>query len=134
MSSGRKRRRAPDLDFSRPDDGGGAEGRKRELAVIPRGDRLLHPRDAIGVESREENRRLDLRARDGKLVLDAAEFSAARDGHREIASTGLDRGSHPAERNDDAVERTPGKTLVSYQPAFERLSGKNARGHAGGRA
>ncbi len=130
----RKRCRAFDLDLAGPDDGGGPESQESELGMVSRGKRLLHPRGAVGVESREQHGGLHLGARDGKLVVDRAESPTSGDRHRKTALASLDGGAHSGQRNHDPVERAAREALVPDQAAFEGLAGEDASGHARGRA
>ena len=67
-----------------------------------------------GVEPREQNARLDLRARDRELVADAVQL-AALDDQRRLPVVGLHAGAHQRERLRDAFHRPAPERLVAGQ-------------------
>ena len=82
----------------------GAGRLEHQLGVVARRLRLDDRRLALGVEPGEEDRRLDLRARDRQLVGDRAQRPAL-DPERQVPVVGLDAGAHAAERLGDPLHR-----------------------------
>ena len=66
--------------------------------MVARGRGLDHRRGAVGVESREQDRRLHLRRRDRERILDPTQRCRAADGDRRMAVGRLDARAHPPQR------------------------------------
>ena len=79
-----------------------------------------------GEQPGEQDRRLDLRARDGQRVVDRVE-RAPGDRHRQVAVRRLEARAHAAERLGDPTHRPPRERLVARQlEALTVLSGEDA--------
>ena len=85
---------------------------QHQLGVVARRQRLDDGRLALGVEAREQDARLHLRARDRQLVRDALE-RAALDRERRRALGRLDPRAHAAQRLGDPLHRALRERLVA---------------------
>ena len=102
---------------------GRAGGSQHPLGVVAARDGLDHGR-RVGDEPGEQHARLDLRARDRKLVLDAGQRRAVDRERREAALARLDPRPHQRQRLGDPVDRAPANRVVAVElearPLLER--------------
>ncbi len=110
-----------------------AEGLQHALSVIARDRRLDHRRGTVRVEPGEEQRRLDLRARDFGGHTPPGEPRPARDAHRRATAIGLDPCPERAQGLRGALHRPPHQGFVADEHAVERLRRKQAHEEPHGR-
>jgi hypothetical protein len=103
----------------------GAGVLEHPFAVIATRDRLAdHGRPGARVQSGEEQARLDLRARDRKLVPNRGE-RASLDDERSVAVGRLDPSAHLAQRPRDPLERAARERLVADELEPAVLTGED---------
>ncbi len=140
-----RRRRAPSTSVPRrrapPSDRGGeavaldrhAEGREHPLGVVAARGRLADGRPSLGLQAREQHRRLHLGARDGQVVRQAAE-AAAVDRQRRLA-VGREHGrAHGPQGRGHPLDGPSAQGLVAREHRAERPAGEGAGEHADRRA
>ena len=118
----RQLRRRLGRDGARTPSHGRAGGGQHQLGVVARRHRLADRRRALGVEGGEQDRGLDLRARDRQDVLDPFERIVAFDDERIRAHLR----AHPFERLGDAIHRAGAQRLVAGELETAALSGEDA--------
>jgi hypothetical protein len=101
--------------------------------VVSCGERLDDRCTAARVETRVEDARLDLGARDRQLVADPLQLPALEHEGR-LAAGGLDTRTHLGERFSDPIHRTPPERVVACQLEAPLLPGEEAGEETQGRA
>ena len=102
-----------------------SESGEHPLGVVAGGRRLLDPRAATGVEPREQEARLHLRARNLGAVVDSGEPAPAPDRERRgAAGRRLDLRPHLRQRLGDPAHRAPRQRLVPHEGGVEPLARK----------
>lgn len=112
----------------------GAEFEEGDFGVIARGYRLGDGSAAIGKESGEKNGGLDLRARQGRGVINGAKRSAANGERREFAFAGGNVRAHKREGLDDAAHGTAAQGRIASKCRGKLLTCEDARKKAHGGA
>jgi hypothetical protein len=107
------------------DLGAAAEGRERPFGVIAGRGRLHHAGGPLGVQTREEDRALDLRARRLGLVRNRVQPCAV-DRDRRVAVGRLDAGAHALQRPDDAAHRPAGQRSIPDHRRRKGVAGQHA--------
>ena len=93
-----------------------AESREHPLGMIPRDERLRHGRGRIRIQPREEDRGFHLRAGNGTVVRNAAQFLSCGDNAERqiiVVVPAVDPRAHLSERQEDAPHRTARERRVS---------------------
>ena len=90
--------------------------------VIPRPHQFPNGGSALGAKRREQDRRLDLRARDRRLVVHGSERRVPDDGEwrQRVGSSGVQHRAHRAQGPDDTGHRTPSQRGVAVQDGVHR--------------
>ena len=96
------------------------------LGVVARRDRLGDRGLAVRREPREQDRGLDLGARDGRVVADRRERGAAADRERQQRATAA-TGEHRAHPGSGSVIRPIGRRRSDASPSRTREQGRPAR-------
>ena len=109
-----------------------AERAQGELGVIARRHRLTDDCRPSCLQSRQQDRALDLRARHERVVSNAVEQlgAGAMDHERGISIIGGDEGAHSFERFGHPTHRPPAQRGIARDPRHEWLSGQHARQQA----
>ena len=87
-----------------------AEGAEHPLRMVPRDAGFLHAGAAACVETGQQERRLDLRARHVEWVVAARRAGATADGDRRPAVVGRDVGAHASQGRGDPLHWPPAST------------------------
>src|SRR6267154_1189875 len=95
-------------------------------------NRFFDAGSPIGIESRKEQRRLNLGAGDRNRVVNRLQSSSCQT-QRRPAALGFNSRPHHFERLNDARHRTTRKRRISLELTSEFLPGKNPAQHANGR-
>ena len=112
---------------------GDAPGPKHPLGVVARRDLFRDPRLAVRGETREQDRRLQLRARDGRLVVDRGQRRAAGDRERQQRAPRRPAKRAPIARSGSTT-RPIGRRRSDASPSSTAKSGRPARTPASRRA
>src|SRR2546422_8520827 len=102
------------------------------LRVIARAVRLANRDAHVPGESGEQQRALDLRARDGGRVGERVQPAAANRQRERIAALLLDFGSHGAQRLSDPPHGPAAQRRVTREGRGERLAGEDSEHEPGG--
>ena len=105
--------------------------REGQFRMITCGDALVNCCAAVGMESGQEHRALDLRAWHVRREFQGRQ-GAARDRHRQAPVVGLEAGAHLRQGRDHTLHRPPAQRLVSGHCRRERVPGKNSGQQASG--
>ena len=95
--------------------------------VIAGRDRLANRRSPLRPKPRQQDRRLHLRTRHGRRVVDRPERGTTDHGQgREgVVPARVERGAHRAQRFDDTSDRAPTQRIVAVERGRHRQSGED---------
>ena len=102
--------------------------------MIARDARFRDARRPRGIKPGEQQRRLDLCARDFERMFASAEQTAALDRQRRQAVASPDRRSHQPQGSRDALHRSPHQRRIPDELGIECLTRKDSGEQAHGRA
>ena len=106
---------------------GDAEAPKHPLGVVAARSRLDDRGHAVGIQARQQHRRLDLGTGHRHPVVDRGEPARRPDAHRRRAAlSGRYPGAHPRQRLGHPAHRAPAQAFVTDQHRLERLAGQQA--------
>jgi hypothetical protein len=119
---------------------GDSQGIQHALRVVARHERLLDQRRPRGIETGQEQRALDLRARDFERVIERSELRACverpdLERRSDIVRAlrmrvAADHGAARPKRGDHASHRPLRERRVADEPRLKRLCGKHTRQQA----
>ncbi len=103
---------------------------KHPFRVVARRDRLANRRPTRRPKPRQQDRRLHLRARHRRLVLDRPERGTTDhgQGRKGVVPAGVEHGAHRAQRFDDTSHRAATQRIVAIEGGRHRQPGEHA-GH-----